>query len=165
MEIEMRFTTMTAALVLMATGAMAQDLIEYGEMDGWAIMIDPTVGNGCLMQSDFEDGSSVRVGLNPAEGNGYVAAFNADWGDIADGTAYPVTFLLDEEKYDAEANGMHMGDTPGVVIPFGSEDFLADIIQRNTMTLMSGETEVMVIDLSGTDTAIEEVIACQDAQG
>lgn len=161
----MRFTTMTVAFVLLATTAMAQDLVEYGEKDGWAIMIDPTVGNGCLMQSDFEDGSSVRIGLNPSEGNGYVAAFNAAWGDIADGTAYPVTFLLDEEKYDAEANGMHMGDTPGVVIPFGSEDFLADIIQRNTMTLMSGETEVMVIELSGTDTAIEEVIACQDAQG
>lgn len=161
----MRAMTMTVALVLMATTAMAQDLVEYSEVDGWAIMIDPTVGNGCLMQSDFEDGSSVRIGLNPAEGNGYVAAFNAGWGDIEDGTAYPVTFLLDEEKYDGEASGMHMGDTPGVVIPFGSEEFLADIIQRNTMSLMSGETEVMVIDLSGTDTAIEEVIACQDAQG
>ena len=161
----MRFTTMTVAFVLLATTAMAQDLVEYGEKDGWAIMVDPTVGNGCLMQSDFEDGSSVRIGLNPTEGNGYVAAFNAGWGDITDGTAYPVSFLLDEEKYDGDANGMHMGDMPGVVIPFGSEDFLADIIQRNTMTLMSGETEVMVIDLSGTDTAIEEVIACQDAQG
>lgn len=160
----MRFTTMTVAFVLLATTAMAQDLVEYGEKDGWAIMIDPTVGNGCLMQSDFEDGSSVRIGLNPSDGNGYVAAFNAAWGDIEDGTAYPVTFLLDEEEYEAEANGMHMGDTPGVVIPFGSEEFLADIIQRNTMSLMSGETEVMVIDLSGTDTAIEEVIACQDAQ-
>ncbi len=161
----MRFTAITAALVLMTTTAMAQDLVEYGEIDGWAIMVDPTVGNGCLMQSDFEDGSSVRIGLNPSGGNGYVAAFNAGWGDIADGTAYPVSFLLDEEKYEAEANGMHMGDTPGVVIPFDSEEFLADIIQRNTMTLMSGETEVMVIDLSGTDTAIEEVIACQGAQG
>ena len=161
----MRFTTITAALVLMTTGAMAQDLVEYGEMDGWAIMIDPTVGNGCLMQSDFEDGSSVRIGLNPAEGNGYVAAFNTAWGDVVDGTAYPVTFLLDEEKYEAEATGMHMGDVPGVVIPFASEDFLADIIVRNTMTLMSDETEVMVIELSGTNTAIDEVIACQDAQG
>jgi hypothetical protein len=161
------FMTMTATLGLglLATTASAQDLVEYGEVDGWAVMIDPTLGNGCLIQAEFEDGSAVRIGINATAGNGYVAAFNEGWGDIEDGTAYPVSFLLDEEPYEGEANGTHLGDVPGVVIPFDSEEFLTDLAQRNTLSLLSGDTEVMVIDLSGTDTAIVEVLACQDVQG
>ncbi len=158
-------TTVALGLCLVTAGAVAQELEEYSEVDGWAVMVDPTLGNGCLIQAEFEDGSAVRIGINATDGDGYVAAFNEGWGHIEDGAAYPVSFLLDEEPYEGEANGTHLGELPGVVIPFDSAEFLTDLAQRNTLSLSSGDTEVMVIDLSGTDTAIVEVLACQDAQG
>ena len=152
-------------LALGAGAAMAQDLVPYSEAGGWSVVVDTTLGNGCLLTSEFEDGSTVRIGFDRTAGNGYVAAFNAAWGDIADDTTYPVGFLLDDQQYDAEARGVHLSDVPGVVIPFDNVDFLADLAARNVMGLQHDGADVMSIDLSGTDEAIAETIACQEQQG
>jgi len=73
--------------------------------------------------------------------------------------------MLDDEKYDGNAVGMHLDGTPGVVVTFDSVDFLTDLAARNTMVLQHEGADVMSIDLSGTDEAITETIACQDEQG
>lgn len=157
--------TLSAGFSLLSTMAAAQDLVPYSEAGGWTVSVDPTVGNGCLLSSEFEDGSSVRIGFDRNAGNGYVAASNAAWGDITDGTEYPISFLLDEEKYDGNAKGIHLDDLPGVMVTFDSLDFLTDLSQRNVMVLQSNGADVMSIDLSGSDEAIAETIACQDVQG
>lgn len=152
-------------LALLSTTAFAQDLVPYSEAGGWAVEVDPTMGNGCLLSSDFEDGSHVRIGFDRTEGNGYVIAANTAWGEITDGTAYPISFMLDDEKYDGSATGLHLDDLPGVMVTFDSVDFLTDLAAKNTMTLQSEGADVMSIDLSGTDEAITETIACQEVQG
>jgi len=160
-------TTLCLSLAagLVAGAALAQDLVPYSEAGGWAVVIDPSLGNGCLLTSDFEDGSTVRIGFDRNAGNGYVAAFNDGWGEIEDGTSYPISFLLDDQKYDGEAKGLHLSEVPGVVITFDSVDFLTDLAARNTMILQHDGADVMSIDLSGSDKAITETIACQDQQG
>jgi hypothetical protein len=156
-----------AALALTAAclPATAQNLEQWGEAGGWDILVDPTVGNGCLMSSEFEDGSIVRIGIDATKDEGYLMAFNASWGDIEEGETYPIAFDLDGELYEGEAKGVWLGGTPGVDIAFDSEDFLLDLVQRSTMTLLSGGDEVMAIDLSGSLEGLEEAIACQEAQG
>jgi hypothetical protein len=72
--------------------------------------------------------------------------------------------MLDDQKYDGEATGMHLAEVPGVSITFDSVDFLSDLAARNTMVLQHDGTDVMSIDLSGSDEAITETIACQEAQ-
>ncbi len=163
----MNFKTLGLGLaaVFCAGAVMAQDLVPYSEAGGWDVVVDTTLGNGCFLTSDFEDGSSVRIGFDRNAGNGYVAAFNEGWGEIEDNTTYPVSFLLDEEKYDGDARGMHLSDVPGVVITFDSVDFLTDLATRNVMVLQHDGADVMSIDLSGSDEAITETIACQDEQG
>jgi hypothetical protein len=165
METTLTLLKLTCAFALIGSAAMAQDLVPYSEAGGWSVVVDTTLGNGCLLTSEFEDGSTVRIGFDRNAGNGYVAAFNADWGDIEDGTAYPLTFLLDEESYDAEGHGMHLSDVPGVVIAFDNVDFLTDLAARNVMILQHDGTDVMSIDLAGSDEAIAETIACQEVQG
>ena len=157
--------TAVCGFALLGSAAIAQDLVPYSEAGGWAVVIDPTLGNGCLLSSDFEDGSHVRIGFDRTAGNGYVAAFNDGWGEITDDTEYPISFLLDDEKYDGNAKGVHLGDTPGVVVTFDSIDFLTDLAARNVIVLQSEGADVMSIDLSGTDEAIAETITCQDEQG
>lgn len=51
------------ALGLTAPGARAQDLIDRGFVDGWNLMVDPSFGNGCLIQTVYADLSVVRAGL------------------------------------------------------------------------------------------------------
>ena len=152
-------------LSVFATVATAQDLVPYSEAGGWTVAVDPTLGNGCLLTSDFEDGSHVRIGFDRTAGNGYVAAANDAWGDITDGTDYPISFMLDDQKYDGNATGMHLDDVPGVMITFDSIDFLSDLAARNTLVLQHEGNDVMSIDLSGSDEAIAETIACQEVQG
>jgi hypothetical protein len=154
-----------AIFALCAGTAMAQDLVPYSEAGGWTVAVDPTLGNGCLLTSDYEDGSTVRIGFDRNAGNGYVASFNDGWTDVVAGDVYDVTFFLDAEQYDGKANGIYLNDVPGVWITFDSVEFLADLAARQTMSLMHDGEEVMVIDLAGSAAAIEETIACQEVQG
>jgi hypothetical protein len=128
-------------------------------------MIDPSLGNGCLIQSHFTDGFVVRIGFDGNEGMGYVTAFKAAWGDIEEVVMYPVLFDLDGQEYDAEAKGMYLNGVPGADIMFDEEGLLFDIAQKYTMMLYSENGEVMSIDLTGSYQALEAAIECQDEQG
>jgi hypothetical protein len=152
--------------VICASGAVqAQSLEPWGESDYWAVMIDPTLGNGCLIQSYFSDGSVVRIGLDRRDNTGYVTAFNDAWGDIEEGTVYPISFSLDGESFEGEARGMYLEGMPGADIVFDNVDFFMSIAERQTMTMYHDGAEVMSIDLTGTMRGLEAVLECQDEQG
>jgi len=150
---------------LFFTPLTAQSLEQWGASDYWDVMIDPTLGDGCLIQSEFEDGSVVRIGFDRLEGTGYVTAFNNDWGDIEQDEWYPVLFELDGQDYEAEARGMYLNGVPGADIPFDSEDFLFDLAKKQTMVLYNESGEVMAIDLTGSYAALEAAIECQEEMG
>lgn len=159
----------TLAALTLATAVAgplaAQDLQQWGSSDFWDVLIDPTLGNGCLIQSSFEDGSTVRVGLDRTTGLGYVTAFNEAWGAIEAGKKYPIDFTLDGEQFSGEATGIYLNDIPGADIEFDSVDFFMSIAQRQTMTMYSDGAEVLSIDLTGTSAGLQAVLECQDEQG
>jgi hypothetical protein len=128
------------------------------------VIWDPSLGDGCLIQSEFTDGSVVSVGFDNNAGIGYLTAFNMAWGDIEEGATYPVTCALDGEPYEAEAAGMSLNGVPGADIYFNSEDFMFDITARQTMDLANISGSVMMIDLTCTMAALEEALICQDAE-
>ena len=160
-------TTAALALALSLNGglAQAQDLIPWGESDYWKVMIDPTLGNGCLIQGEFADGSVVRIGLDRNTGSGYVTFFNATWDDVVDGEVYPVSFALDGEQFEGQAKGMHLNGVPGADIGFDNVEFFMSIAQRQTMTMYEDGEEALSIDLTGTGAGLEAVLKCQDEQG
>lgn len=160
----LRFLLPLLAVTALALPATAQDLVKWGEAGGWDVMVDPTVGNGCLITSEFEDGSTVRLGLNITTEEGYLMAFNAAWGAIVEGETYAVSFDLDGEEYEGDATGVWLDGIPGVDIAFDTEDFIMDMATKNTMTLSHDGDEVMAIDLSGSFAGLEGAIACQEAQ-
>lgn len=160
----LRLILSTLAFAAFALPVAAEDLVKWDEAGGWDVLIDPTVGNGCLISSEFEDGSTVRIGIDAEKDEGYVMALNVAWGEIVEGQTYPVTFDLDGEAYEGEAKGTWLNGTPGVDIAFDSEDFILDLAQKNTMALSHDGEEVMSIDLSGSFEGLEEAIACQEAQ-
>jgi len=143
------------------TPALAQSLEHWGSSDYWDVMIDPSLG-GCLIQSEFNDGSVVRIGFDRMEGGAYVTAFNGGWGDIEQGETYPVVFALDGQEYDADAKGVYLNGVPGADIPFDNPDFLFDIAAKQTLTLYTDNGEVMSIDLAGSYKALEAAMQCQD---
>lgn len=155
---------MVAALCMVPAAGMAQDLVTVGTVGVWDVLVDPTIGNGCLINAEFEDGSDVRIGFDPEQGNGYLMAMNADWGDIEDDKTYPISFDVDGQVYQGEGKGLHLDGLPGLDIAFDSADFLMDIAQKQTLSLSNAEGEVMSIDLTDSHAALEAAIACQQNQ-
>jgi hypothetical protein len=167
-EIAMFTKSVGVAAVVFALGmgvAMAQDLVTVDTVGAWTIYVDPTVGNGCLINAEFEDGSDVRIGFDAEAGTGYMVAANAAWAGIEEGVEYPIGLDLDGEVYEGKGVGIVIDDVPGVDIAFDTIDFLMDVAAKQTLTLTNENGPVMSIDLTDSDTALQQAIECQVNQG
>ena len=153
----------SAVLAFGPVAALAQELVDKGFVAGWNILMDPQMGNGCLIQTVYEDLSVVRIGYDAQNNRGYFVVFNKAWKAIEKGGTYDITFDLDGEKFDAQATGFVLNKVPGAGVFFKDPDFVRAIAQRKVMTVY-GQTgqEVMAIDLKGSAKAIEYARICQD---
>lgn len=132
---------------LSAGVSAAQDLRDFGFTEGWNIMVDPQMGNGCLIQRVVSENSVVRIGYDATNARGYVTVFDRKWGQIRDGKTYPVRFDLDGQGYDATATGCHPGNVPGAGIFFADRAFPDDT------------------NLHGSANALKRARDCQARQG
>ncbi|MDR7124144.1 hypothetical protein J2X53_000962 [Pseudorhodobacter sp. 4114] len=155
----------TIAFAGLSTMATAQDLMTYDTVGVWDVLVDPTIGNGCLINAVFEDGSDVRIGFAPDTGYGYILAMNEGWEGVEDDAMYPVSMDVDGSVYEGEGKGIHIDGLPGVDIEFDSAEFLMDVATKQTLTLSTEAGEIMSIDLTDSLRALEAAIACQEAQG
>jgi hypothetical protein len=155
-----------AAVSLSGTMAFSQDLIDKGFVHGWNLLVDPSFGNGCLIQTVYQDLSVVRLGYDAQNQQGYFAVYNKAWGDVKKGETYNIRFDLDGQSFDAVATGIQTGKVPGGIVFFKDREFIHAIAQKQGMTVY-GQTgqQVMAIDLSGTAKALEYARKCQDEQG
>jgi len=159
------FRPLAVLLITVAGPVWAQGLERWGASDYWDVLIDSTLGNGCLIQGEFVDGSLVRIGLDRNKGVGYVTVFNEAWGDIEAGKLYPISFDLDRQSFDGEARGIYLNGVPGADIEFDNVDFFMSIAERQTMTMYYEGSEVLSIDLTGTMAGLAAVLECQEEQG
>lgn len=146
-----------------ATAALSQDLVDKGFVEGWNIMMDPALGNGCLIQTVYQDLSVVRLGYDALGNRGYFAVYNKAWGDIKQGESYPIRFELDGKSFDATAIGFNERKVPGATVFFTDRNFVTAIAQNKTMTVYNTAGEVvMAIDLKGTAKALDYARDCQN---
>lgn len=146
-----------------ATAALSQELIDKGFVEGWNIMMDPALGNGCLIQTVYQDLSVVRIGYDALDNRGYFAVYNKAWGDIEQGKSYPIRFELDGKSFDATAIGFNQGRVPGATVFFTDRSFVNAIAQNKTMTVYNPAGDVvMAIDLNGTAKALDYARDCQN---
>ena len=155
-----------ALAISLAVSASADGLIDKGFASGWNIMVDPEMGNGCLIQTVYEDGSIVRLGFDAVNKRGYFTVFHKGWGNaVKKGVAYPVTFDLDGEMFDATAEGLRIDHVPGAIVFFQDPDFVHAIAQKQHMTIYGTQgQEVMKISLAGTADALKHARECQKAE-
>jgi hypothetical protein len=161
------FVAAALAVTVLSVPAFAEEdavLLDYAETENWSISIDPSLNNGCLMYSEFEDGSVVRIGIDMTTGFGYVLSANAAWGDIVEGQSYPVTMSLDDQTFNGEAVGYPIDGLPGANIDFDNPDFLAMLVEAENLTLSHDGAEVMSLDITGSADAVKTLIECQDKQ-
>ncbi len=165
------FKVITLAVGLGLSGLAAQaneaaaPLIDKGFVEGWNLMVDPSFGNGCLIQTVYQDLSVVRIGFDALQNRGYFAVINKAWGDIEKGAQYPIQFDLDGERFDATAIGLRDGKIPGAIVFFKDRAFVHAIAQKKVMTVYGVDgQQVISIDLHGTAKALDYARTCQQEQ-
>ena len=162
----LRHFILTFAMAGLTTGlAAAQDLRDFGFTEGWNIMVDPQMGNGCLIQRIVSENSVVRIGYDATNTRGYVTVFDRKWGQIRSGQTYPVRFDLDGQSYEATATGFQLGNVPGAGIFFTDRAFLDDIAKKRVMSIYGQNGHVMDINLHGSANALKHARDCQAQQG
>ncbi|MEY8829251.1 hypothetical protein AB9K34_12720 [Sedimentitalea sp. XS_ASV28] len=155
-----------AILALGSVSASAQALIDKGFVSGWNVMVDPSFGNGCLIQTVYQDLSIVRIGYDAAGNRGYFVVFHDGWGKIEKDKKYDITFDLDGQKYDAVATGFVQDHVPGVGVFFEDREFIHAIARKKVMTVYNAAGErVIAIDLKGSAKALDYARKCQAAEG
>lgn len=154
------------AMCFAAGEGRAQGLIDKGFVSGWNLMVDPAMGNGCLIQTVYEDFSVVRIGYDATNNRGYFVVFNKAWGEIKQDEQYNITFDLDGKRFDAVATGFILNKVPGAGVFFDDRNFVHAIAQKKVLTVYGREgNKVMAIDLKGSAKALDYARECQKSMG
>lgn len=148
----------------LASSLSAQDRKAWDTAGDWSILLDAAVGNGCLMQKDFEDGIRIEFGYVPDENGGFFAALSKDWTDIETGTTGIVKFITDEAKFAGDVKMIEMDGRFGGWAFFNNPNLTTEMAARNSITVIGPQGGTFDVDLSGTSRAITLLQDCQSAQ-
>jgi hypothetical protein len=152
------------ALCILATGAQAQELTDWGESGRWKIRIDTKIGNGCLMETPLEDGTIFQFGNEPNRKGGFFAVYNPEWTDIEDGQETTVKFDFDNKRFSGDALGDVSGDRFGARAFFDNPNVQIEFAKNNVMTVICGLGRSFYVDFAGTTKALAAVEKCQAEQ-
>ena len=152
------------ALALCPASLSAQDTstAKWGQVGGWSIRVDRSVGNGCFASQLYEDGTSLRVGFDKSKQTIYFMIGNAAWRSLEVGKVYRMRFVFDGEKsYNGELTGLKLGSVVFLDHSDVSIDFTKDFMQRNGVRVYYQGNQITHLSLSNTYAAIAEVLNCQ----
>lgn len=145
-------------------GSSNGELLAWGNVPGWDILIDPALNNGCLVAAEFVDGSQVFIGFDMSDDSAYVTSVNPAWTEVEEDSVYPISMALDDSEYEGEGTGLFVGDVPGVQTDLDGADFFGDIMTAKTLTLSHDGGAQVSLDLTGASDAMQALIKCQDEQ-
>lgn len=148
---------------LSASALLAEDLETWGEAGGWAILIDPSSGNGCLMEKTLDDSTRVQIGAVPDRQGGFLAVYNLAWDDIEEGVEGVVRMDFGDALFEGAVEGRVLDGIPGGYAFFDNPNFVDEFAKRDTL-LVTGKNSghSVEVDLTGTTKGLSAVRACQE---
>lgn len=164
----MRPRSLLTVLLLLGSAELRADtppgLQPWGQSGDWSVLVDPSVGNGCLIQKDFDEGFRIRLGYVPDRAGGFFAALSEDWGHVEPGSKGLVRFISDRDKFAGEVEGIEDGSMRGGWAFFNNPEFAEELAKRRSITVIGPNGGEFDIDLTGSARAINEARRCQSEQ-
>ena len=159
------------ALMIASLGAIAiasptvgEDSIPWqkGEVEGWMIAVDPSIGNGCFIASIFDGDTTARIGFHPNEGSFYFQIGDADWRSIEAGKEYDIELQMGRETpWTATAVGYQMGELATLTVFSGDAAFVQEFASQHYIRVWYENEEIANLSLRGSAAAISEMLNCQ----
>ena len=154
-------TSTLVAAGLHATKTIAEELTKWADAGQWQVLVDPSVGNGCLMEKTFDDGTRMRMGSLPVRKGGFLSIVNKDWTHIDKVTTVVVKFDLDGDVFAGDVDYIIDGDLRGGYA-FFNNPALVDVFGKKHTVTITGPTEQSVsYSLSGTSAALKVIGECR----
>jgi hypothetical protein len=133
---------------------------KWGQVGGWQVRVDPSLGHGCFAMQIYEDGTVIRVGFNISNRTIYFTLGNTAWRSLEVGKIYRMRSVFDDQKsYDGELTGRQIGGDGMVFLDHSSVsyEFTHDFMARSGMRIYFRGNQI----LRNTYAALSEVVNCQ----
>ena len=154
--------TVSVAACLLAAPAHAQNSAKWGEVGGWSIRVDRTIGDGCYAHQSYEDGTDVRVGFDMKKKSIFFMIANPAWRSLEVDRLYRMRLTFDDQQsYNGEFRGLRMGDLVWLDHSNVSAAFAGDFMQRNGLRVYYNGARIAGLSLRNTYLAVTEVMNCQ----
>lgn len=166
MKVLAKTAAASLTIAALATGALADTFLKYGEVEGWKVFIDQEK-KSCLIEAVDSAENVVQMGLTKDRGIGYLGVFTKGETNIKAGDKEAVAILIGDNMYLGEAMGMRGNITKGYsggYVLSDSPEFVKDIEQQYTMTVFPEKEYAFVVDLTGTKKAIAMARECNAKQ-
>jgi hypothetical protein len=150
------------SMVCWSATAGAQNTAKWGEVGGWQIRVDRTVGDGCYAHQIYEDGTVIRLGFDMKKGSIYFMITNRAWQSLETGKLYAIRFVFDEQQaYNGELRGTKLGEMVWLDHSNVSTAFTKDFMQRSSLRVYYRGGKIAGLSLRNTYAAVTEVMNCQ----
>ncbi|WP_246590275.1 hypothetical protein [Rhizobium lentis] len=142
-----------------------QETIQWKEVGGWSVAIDPTLDNGCFVLTSFDDNTIIRLGFNFRKKDNpfYIMLGNPNWKSLEKGKHYPIELSLDQFKWTADARGLDMPGLKSLWIDFKDPDLIAEFEGKLSFRASFRGKQIAALRLKDFARAADELLACQNA--
>jgi len=157
--------SMAVVLCSLMAGVTAHaQTAQWGQVGGWQIRVDRSVGDGCFAVQEFEGDTIVRIGYDAEKKRVYLLFTDDDWSSLQEDKVYPVRLVFDGgSSFNGEMTGLKLGKTIWLAHRNVSSDLVQAFMERSTMKIFYNGTQIAHLSLRNTYAALMEVVTCQQA--
>jgi hypothetical protein len=134
----------------------------YAQVGGWQVRVDPAVGNGCFASQYYEDGTGIKLGIDPERHNLYLILGNLAWTSLEEGKTYRLRFVFDQAKaYDSDLEAGALGDWVVLGRSGLGADFMTDFAESTGVRIDYRGAPIAHLSLRNARAALTEMTKCQ----
>ena len=160
-----------AFLIALINQAQSADTFEYSTAGVWTVAVDPTMGNGCFVLTNFEGGASFRLGFdvrNSSDIDLYVILGSIKWQSIEYGKNYSIKMRFgDQIAWEGNAVGFSF-DPPNnqtwirlLITHQTAADFVEEFMREKILSLDYKKKEILRLNLKDSFQAGLQLLECQ----
>ncbi|MCV9944443.1 MULTISPECIES: hypothetical protein [Rhizobium] len=160
------FYFVLAFMAAMPRIGLADDkAIQWKEVGGWTVAVDPTLDNGCFVLTSFDDDTIFRLGFNFRKKDKplYILLGNPNWKSLEKGKHYPIELSLDQTQWTADARGLDLDGLKSLWIDTDDTDLIEEFSGKLSFRARFNGKEIAALGLKDSERAADELLACQKA--
>ncbi len=163
----MRFFYLVLALVAaMPRIGLADDkAIQWKEVGGWIVAVDPTLDNGCFVLTSFDDDTIFRLGFNFRKKDKplYILLGNPNWKFLEKGKHYHIELSLDQSQWTADARGLDLDGLKSLWIDSDDTGLIEEFSGKLSFRASFRGKQIAALGLKDSERAADELLPCQQA--